>query len=123
MEINSVNQSGQITFNPDDTGSIQQIQQSSNNNLLNTDSETENQSITKTPSEKDVQKAVDKLNKLFEDKPTHAKYETYGKSKTMIVDIVDNATNKVVQQIPSKQIVDMIDTFCQLAGILVDKRA
>ncbi|MCH5138504.1 flagellar protein FlaG [Clostridiaceae bacterium UIB06] len=80
-------------------------------------------SNSKELSEKEVGKAVDKLNKLLEDNATHAEYEVYGKSKDLTVRIVNNKTKEVVQELPPKKIIDMIDKLCELAGLFVDKKA
>jgi flagellar protein FlaG len=73
--------------------------------------------------EQDVKKAVDKLNKLFEDKSTHAEYEVYGKFKDITISIVDNNTKEVVKEIPPKKIIDMVDKLCELAGMFMDQKA
>lgn len=79
-------------------------------------------SDNKEVTEKEVGKAVDKLNKLLEDKETHAEYEIYGKLKQLTVRIVNDNTKEVVQEIPPRKIIDMIDKLCELAGIFVDKK-
>lgn len=73
--------------------------------------------------EKDVQKAVNKLNILFEDKQVHAEYEVYGKFHDITIRIVDDNTKQVIQEVPPKKIIDMIDKLCELAGVLVDEKA
>jgi flagellar protein FlaG len=76
----------------------------------------------KEVTEKEVGKAVDKLNKLLEDKETHAEYEIYGRLRQLTVRIVNNNTKEVVQEIPPRKIIDMVDKLCELAGIFVDKK-
>lgn len=73
-------------------------------------------------TEKEVGKAVDKLNKLLEDKDTHAEYELYGRFKQLTVRIVNDNTKEVIQELPPRKIIDMIDKLCELAGIFVDKK-
>lgn len=77
----------------------------------------------KNLTDKDVEKAVGKLNKLLEDKETHAEYEFYGKFNDLTVRIVNTKTKEVVQELPPKKIIDMIDKLCELAGMFVDKKA
>ena len=74
-------------------------------------------------SEKQVQKAVNKLNTLFEDKQTHAEYEVYGKFHDITIRIIDDNTKQILKEIPPKKIIDMIDKLCELAGVLVDEKA
>ncbi|KZL94059.1 flagellar protein FlaG [Clostridium magnum] len=133
MEIRNINQAGQSTLplnvsipsSPANTqGTVQEtivIGDGAKGSQQN-DTYQEN-SGQKNLTEKEVGKAVDKLNKLLEDKATHAEYEVYGKGKDLIVRIVDNKTKEVVQELPPKQIIDMIDKFCELAGMFVDKKA
>lgn len=71
----------------------------------------------------EVKKAVDELNKLFKDKSTYVEYEVYGKSKSITIKILDNKTKEIVKEIPPRKLIDMVDKFCELAGIFVDKRA
>lgn len=78
----------------------------------------------KNITEDEVRKAVEKFNKLLEDKPTHIEYEQDESFKSiMIMKVVDNATNKVVKEIPSKQILDMVAQFCEMAGLILNKKA
>lgn len=76
-----------------------------------------------TVSEKEVSKAVDKLNKLFEDKATHVQYEVYGQSHNISIKIIDDKTDQVIKEIPSKKFIEMMDELCNLAGIMVDEKA
>lgn len=71
----------------------------------------------------DVEKAAEKLNKLFEDKNTHVEYELYGKSKSMTIKIVDNNTKEVIKELPPKKLIDMVDKLCELAGLVMDEKA
>jgi flagellar protein FlaG len=41
----------------------------------------------------------------------------------MIMKVVDNNTHEVVNQIPSKQVMDMIAQFSEMAGLVLDKKA
>ncbi|MGE5628628.1 MAG: flagellar protein FlaG [Solirubrobacterales bacterium] len=74
-------------------------------------------------TEKEVSKAVEKLNKLFEDKTTHVQYEVYGKMRSITIKILDDKTNEVIKEIPPKKLIDMVDRLCEIAGVLVDEKA
>lgn len=90
-------------------------------NLQNSDSSNSNKTQV---SIKDAQKAADKINKLLEDKNTHIELEPDKNFKYVtIMKVIDNNTNKVINQIPSKQIMDMIAQFCEMAGLILDKKA
>ncbi|NMM61273.1 flagellar protein FlaG [Clostridium sp. P21] len=59
---------------------------------------------------------------MLEGRETHVEYEPIGKAKHIGIKIVDNETQEVIQEIPSKKIVEMIDKLCELAGLMVDER-
>ncbi|MCB2297197.1 flagellar protein FlaG [Clostridium tagluense] len=77
----------------------------------------------KENSEKEVKNAVNKINKLLEGESTHLQYEKHDVLDQMIVRVIDNKTNEVINEFPSKKILDMVAKMCEMAGILVDKKA
>ncbi|AKA70318.1 flagellar protein FlaG [Clostridium scatologenes] len=81
-------------------------------------SETKERKVT----DEEVKIAADKLNKLLEGKETHVEYEPVGKAKHMGIKIVNNSTKEVLQELPPRKIVEMIDKLCELAGIMIDER-
>ncbi|MTK13653.1 MAG: flagellar protein FlaG [Clostridiaceae bacterium] len=124
MEVKNVSQGGQtsLDFNYGQVDTIQNI----NNHQQNTDSksvENNSNNEVKKVNEKDIKKAVDKLNKLFEDNATHVEYEVYGKHRDITIKIIDNDTKKVIKEVPPKKIIDMVNKLCELAGVFVDDKA
>ncbi|WP_186429875.1 flagellar protein FlaG [Clostridium sp. BSD9I1] len=98
----------------------------SNEVIINNDSVNHkdiNNNLEKEIKLSDVEKAAEKLNKLFEDKNTHIEYELYGKSKSMTIKIVDNSTKEVIKELPPKKLIDMVDKLCELAGLVMDEKA
>jgi len=73
--------------------------------------------------EKDVNKAIDKLNKFLEDKSTHAEYAVHDKLKDIMIKIVDDDTGDVIQELPPKKILDMVAKMCEMVGLIVDNKA
>jgi flagellar protein FlaG len=73
--------------------------------------------------DKDIKKAVKKLNNFLQDEGTHAEYSIHKELHRVMIKIIDNDTNKVILEVPPKKIVDMVAKMCELAGILVDKKA
>lgn len=53
---------------------------------------------------------------------THLKFEIYGKFNDIVVQILDNDTNKVVREVPPKKLIDMVEKFCELSGFFMDKK-
>lgn len=93
-----------------------------------TNIEIKNAGNVKTSEQKPVsvdqaKRAVDKVNKILEDKTTHVEYDEDKDFKSvMIMKVVDNKTNEILREIPSKQIMDLIDTFAEMAGLVIDKK-
>jgi len=85
--------------------------------------ESNNSLSNKKDSEKEVENAVKKINKFLEGNGTHLQYEKHDVFNQMIIKVIDNNTNQVINEIPSKQILDMVAKMCEMAGILVDKKA
>lgn len=74
-------------------------------------------------SEKEIKNAVSKINKFLEGESTHLQYEKHDVLNQMIIKVVDNNTNQVVNEIPTRKILDMVAKMCEIAGVLVDKKA
>lgn len=72
--------------------------------------------------EKDIGNAVKKLNKFLEAEKTHAEYGVHKELGTIMIKIVDDNSKKVVLEIPSEKILDMVASMCENAG-LIDKKA
>jgi len=71
---------------------------------------------------KEIHKAIAKLNKVLGDEGTHAEYSVYKELGTTMVKIVDDDSKKVILEIPSEKILDMVASLCKQAG-LIDKKA
>lgn len=73
--------------------------------------------------EKTLKIAVDKLNKFFSDKESSIEYEKHDVFNAYIVKIVDKETREVIREIPPRKILDMVAAMCEIAGVLLDKKA
>jgi len=73
--------------------------------------------------EKEIDKAIDKLNKFLEDKKTHAEYSVHDKLNDIMIKIVDDKTGDVIQELPPKKVLDMVARMCELVGLIVDDKA
>jgi flagellar protein FlaG len=115
MDIGGINQSKPLEL---DKGykapqNIKVPMPTENNNLLG---EKENHEI-------EVKNAVAKINKVLEGEGTHLQYEKHEVLNQMIIRVIDNNTNEVINELPSKKILDMVAKMCEMAGVLVDKKA
>ncbi|MGE5701485.1 MAG: flagellar protein FlaG [Clostridia bacterium] len=70
----------------------------------------------------EVKKEVDSLNKWLGTKNTHLRFQMHDRLKEYYVQIVDDRTNEVVREVPSKKIMDLAANMYELAGIIVDEK-
>jgi flagellar protein FlaG len=118
MDIGGINQSKPLEVDkvykaPQNTKIPQGSKASENNNSFG---EKENNEI-------EVKNAVAKINKVLEGEGSHLQYEKHDVLNQMIIRVIDNKTNEVINEIPSKKILDMVAKMCEMAGVLVDKKA
>lgn len=114
-----------------DIGGINQINSTSNDRVYKAPEkvvalkpiEINNSSSEKDNNEKEIKNAVNKINKFLEGEGTHVNYQKHEVLNQMVITVVDNKTNEVIKEIPSKKILDMVAKMCEMAGILVDKKA
>lgn len=123
MDVKVFSQGGQNIYNVDNNTNVNASQQDTDTSIGGSLSK-ENSNL-ESVSVKDAKKAADKINKLLEGKSsTHIEYEQDQDFKyVMIMKVVDNDTHKVVNEIPSKKILDMVAQFCEMAGLILDKKA
>lgn len=117
MNINGVSQGGQVSYNSQDI-------------KINTESEDGKKSSGNDYSyekgelsKKSIDNIAKKLDDVIGDFGVHSEYEIHDKLKDVMIKIVDDKTGNVISEIPPKKILDMIAKFCEMAGIIVDKRA
>ncbi len=122
MEIRVTSQGRQGTLDANSNLS-NGVQINSTTTLESTSNVDNKDTDDKKINEKDLKKAVDKLNKFLEDNKTHAEYKFHDKfSNDLMIKIVDDK-GKVVQEIPPKKILDMVAKMCEMVGVLFDKKA
>jgi flagellar protein FlaG len=115
MDIGSINQNKFLDVN--------KFYKVSENVVVPKPAEINNSQSEKENSEKEIKNAVNKINKFLEDEGTHLQYEKHEFLNQTIIRLIDNDTNEVINEFPSKKILDMVAKMCEAAGILVDKKA
>ncbi|MFC0272202.1 flagellar protein FlaG [Metabacillus herbersteinensis] len=78
--------------------------------------------IKETASKEKLEKVVNSMNEFLEPSNTHLKFELHEKLNEYYVTIVDNHTNEIVREIPSKKWLDMYATMTEFLGFIVDKK-
>lgn len=127
MDVRVLSQGGQSNY--DTTSQSYGIGVSTQKAVINSNGELsfeqnkDNSLQNKEVDKKELEHAVNKLNKFLEDESTHAEYEMHDKLKNIMIKIVDDNTGKVVMEIPPKKILDMVAKMCEMVGILLDKKA
>lgn len=84
--------------------------------------ENSNESKEKKYEKKDLDKAVNKLNKFLEDDNTRAEYSVHKDLGTLMIKIVDKDTDKIILEVPPEKILNMVASMCKQVG-LFDKKA
>jgi flagellar protein FlaG len=69
-----------------------------------------------------TQKVIESMNEFLKASNTHLKFQFHEELKEYYVTLVDDTTNEVVKEIPSKKMLDMYAAMTDYLGILVDKK-
>ncbi|PMC36636.1 flagellar biosynthesis protein FlaG [Bacillus sp. UMB0899] len=69
-----------------------------------------------------LKKVVKGLNDFLQPTNTHIKFELHEELNKYYVTVVDNQTNEVIKEIPSKKILDIYSEMKEFMGILFDKK-
>lgn len=78
--------------------------------------------LTKEMSKEDLNKVIKGMNDFLKPSNTSLKFEMHEELKEYYVRIIDNQTQEVVKEIPSKKVLDMYAAMTKFMGLLVDKK-
>lgn len=115
MDIGGINQSKPLE--------VDKFYKAPQNTKISKVTESNNSLGEKENNEIEVKNAVSKINKLLEGQGTHLQYEKHDVLNQMIIRVIDDNTKEVIKEIPSKKILDMVAKMCEMAGILMYKKA
>ncbi|NRR23238.1 flagellar protein FlaG [Brevibacillus sp. MS2.2] len=73
-------------------------------------------------SKKELEKEVDSLNDFLKGSTTHLKFKLHEKLGEYYVQVVNDQSNEVVREIPSKKMLDVVAKMYEMVGILVDEK-
>lgn len=90
-------------------------------NSIEKDSKTSEEQ-KKEYNKEELDKVVGKLNELLEPEPSHAEYSVHKDFGTIMIKIVDDKSDKVILEIPSEKVLNMLANMCRNMG-LFDKKA
>lgn len=123
MEVRGLGQGGQNTFDFSIKNANTETNVTTNEGNKEIVLENNKPNNENSDEEQKVKKAVDKLNKIFEDTNTHVEYEVHEVFGDIMIKFVDNQTKKVISEVPPKKILDMVAKICEMAGIIVNDKA
>ena len=83
----------------------------------------EAQSEDKQKNEDKVNEAVDKLNKTAVIFDRSLRFQLHDKTHRTMVSVVDIASDKVIRQIPSEEVLDLVAKMDDYLGLIFDKKA
>lgn len=117
MDIRGINDSGRsaVGFEMKSTGD------QSSKEEKNTKTVTANVSEKKY-SKQEIEKEIDSLNEFLKGSSTHLKFQLHEKLGEYYVQVVNDHSDEVIREIPSKKILDMVAQMYEMVGILVDEK-
>ncbi|BBP92605.1 hypothetical protein BsIDN1_62230 [Bacillus safensis] len=90
------------------------------NDNVNSDSQANGRAVSKKEIEK---KRFQGANKLIEPTQFHLQFELHEKKlNEYYVKVVDNQTDEVIREIPSKEWLDFYAAMTEIVGLFVDKK-
>lgn len=72
-------------------------------------------------NEKDLAESIKKMNKLLEGEKVHVEYSVHEELHSLMIKIVEDESKKVILEMPSGKILDMIACMCKQDGLLDEK--
>lgn len=73
-------------------------------------------------SKENVEEIIEKMNSFIEPTHTSIQFKLHEGLKEYYVTIVDQKTEKVIREIPSKKILDIYAAMTEFLGLMVDKK-
>ncbi|MFY0543166.1 flagellar protein FlaG [Brevibacillus sp. H7] len=76
----------------------------------------------KSYSKEEITKELNHLNKWLESKSSHLKFVLHDELNKYYVQVINDSTNEVIKEIPSKKIMDIVANFYEKLGFIVDRK-
>lgn len=78
---------------------------------------------TKEKNEEELREAVDKLNKTAVIFDRSLRFQIHDKTHRTMVSVVDIVQDKVIRQIPTEEVLDLVAKMDDYLGLIFDKKA
>ena len=117
--VETVSTSGSEGASPNIASQVMTVNPKDSNNGENSSSG-KGQQEKKEPTNEQVKKAVEDLNKRM--KNTSCEFGIHDGTNRVTIKIVDKESKNVIKEFPAEETLDMIEKAWELAGLMVDKR-
>jgi len=112
----------QTTLLPTDTFQGQKTERSQDTPLKVVDKKSDVPSAREEIPREQVEKATEKLNRLMGIIDKRLKFSVHSNPDCVVVKVVDQETGDVLNEIPSKQALDLLSSFSDTVGLVVNKK-
>lgn len=113
----------QLPIIPADTFSGQKLQRGNDELPQFVVDKKDNASSAKEDAPREeVEQAAEKMNRLLGLVNKRMKFEIHEQSNRVMVKIIDEDSGEVLNEIPSKKLLDMLSSLDNFVGLLVDKK-
>lgn len=118
-----VQPSGQMPFVPVDASAGQKIERGQEEMpRLVVEKKDNIPSAREEVPREEVEKTIEKLNRLMGLFEKRMKFEVHEEANRIMVKIIDEKSGEVLREVPPKKILDMLSSFAEYVGILIDKK-
>lgn len=76
----------------------------------------------KVLSKDELSKEIDGINKWLQSTNTHVKFTLHEELNEYYVQVINDQTQEVIREVPSKKVMDMVAKFHEMVGLLVDEK-
>lgn len=109
-----------------DVGSVQGFGKAkAHNNFPQTNSQPQDQSVPvkeHQQNNKNLEQEIAGINKWLQSTSSHVKFTLHEDLNEYYVQVINDQTNEVIREIPSKKVMDMVAKMHEMIGILVDEK-
>ncbi len=120
--INPIQPNTQSTLIPLDSFPGQKLERSQDAPLKVVDRKRDVPSAREEIPREQVEKATEKLNRLMGIIDKRVQFSVQEKSDRVVVQIIDQQSKEVMEEIPPQRVLDILGSFSQMAGLFFDKQ-
>lgn len=123
ITANPIQPNTQSTQIPVDAFPGQKIERSQDTPLIVVDRKQDTPSAREEIPREQVEQVIDKLNRLMGIIDKRLKFTIKKKSPSVNVEMIDQSTGEVLNEIPSQKAIKILESFSDLIGLMVDKNS